>query len=130
MALAAAVSPAQRPGRQHYLRWVTPRTARHLAAAGFASDTYGSGQFVDFPATKASGVEPPQMLWEATFGRSIMSGLQKGGILDDLLDKCITPEQLTKAREIVAAKAADVPRIIIAMSPNAMMMRAFRRGPR
>jgi peptidoglycan/xylan/chitin deacetylase (PgdA/CDA1 family) len=27
------------PARQHYLRWVTPRTARHLAAAGFASDS-------------------------------------------------------------------------------------------
>src|ERR1039457_2224628 len=91
-------------------------TARQ--AAGFASSTYGSGQFVDFPATTASGVEPPQMLWEATFGRSIMSGLQKGGILDDLLDKCINPEQLSKAREIVAANADDVPRIIVAMSNN------------
>ena len=100
-------------------------TARR--AAGFASDTYGSGQFVDFPATTASGVEPPQMLWEATFGRSIMSGLQKGGILDDLLDKCITPEQLTKAREIVAAKAADVPRIIIAMSNNSTSHTNYRK---
>src|SRR6185369_3070450 len=53
-------------------------------AAGFASSSYGSGQFVDFPATTASGVEPPQMLWEATFGRTIMSGLQRNGILDDL----------------------------------------------
>lgn len=100
-------------------------TARQ--AAGFASSTYGSGQFVDFPATTASGVEPPQMLWEATFGRSIMSGLQKSGILDDLFDKCVTPEQLTGAREIVAAHAADVPRIIIAMSNNSSSHTNYRK---
>src|SRR5512133_266115 len=100
-------------------------TARQ--AAGFASANYGSGQFVDFPATSASGVEPPQVLWEATFGRTIMSGLQKGGILDDLLDKCVTPEQLERAREIVAAGAADVPRIIIAMSNNSTSHTNYRK---
>jgi leucyl aminopeptidase (aminopeptidase T) len=100
-------------------------TARQ--AADFAGSTYGSGQFVDFPATTASGVEPPQMLWEATFGRSIMSGLQKSGILDDLLDKCITPDQLIKAREIVAAHTADVPRIIIAMSNNSSSHTNYRK---
>jgi leucyl aminopeptidase (aminopeptidase T) len=100
-------------------------TARQ--AAGFASDSYGSGQFVDFPATTASGVEPPQMLWEATFGRVIMSGLQKSGILNDLFDKCVTPVQLTKAREIVAAHAADVPRVIIAMSNNSSSHTNYRK---
>ena len=100
-------------------------TARQ--AAGFASASYGSGQFVDFPATSASGVEPPQVLWEATFGRTIMSGLQKCGILDDLLDKCVTPEQLDRAREIVAAGAADVPRIIIAMSNNSTSHTNYRK---
>lgn len=100
-------------------------TARQ--AAGFASSTYGSGQFADFPATTASGVEPPQMLWEATFGRTIMSGLQKSGILDDLFDKCVTPEQLTKAHEIVAANADDVPRIIVAMSNNSTSHTNYRK---
>jgi len=96
-------------------------------AAGFASASYGSGQFVDFPATSASGVEPPQTLWEATFGRGIMSGLQKSGILDDLFDKCVTHEQLAKAREIVAAAAADVPRVIIAMSNNSTSHTNYRK---
>lgn len=100
-------------------------TARQVA--GFASSTYGSGQFVDFPATTASGAEPPQMLWEATFGRGIMSGLQKIGILDDLFDKCVTPEQLIKAREIVASHAGDVPRVIIAMSNNSSSHTNYRK---
>jgi leucyl aminopeptidase (aminopeptidase T) len=96
-------------------------------AAGFANSSYGSGQFVDFPATTASGVEPPQMLWEATFGRSIMSALQRGGILDDLLDKCITPSQLDQAHQIVADGAADVPRIIICMSNNSTSHTNYRK---
>jgi leucyl aminopeptidase (aminopeptidase T) len=100
-------------------------TARETA--GFASSCYGSGQFIDFPSTLASGIEPPQMLWEATFGRTIMSGLQKGGILDDLLDKCITSDQLVKAREIVAANSSDVPRIIIAMSNNSTSHTNYRK---
>jgi aminopeptidase len=100
-------------------------TARQ--AASFAGSTYGSGQFVDFPATTASGVEPPQMLWEVTFGRGVMSGLQKGGILDDLFDKSVTSEQLARAREIVAAGAEDVPRIIIAMSNNSSSHTNYRK---
>jgi leucyl aminopeptidase (aminopeptidase T) len=100
-------------------------TARQ--AAEFAGNSYGSGQFLDFPATLASGVEPPQVLWEATFGRTIMSGLQKGGILDDLLDKVITPGQLERAREIVATHSADVPRIIIAMSNNSTSHTNYRK---
>jgi len=100
-------------------------TARQ--AAGFASSSYGSGQFADFPATTAPGVEPPQMPWEATFGRPVLPGLQKNGILDDLFDKCVTPAQLDKAREIVAAAAADVPRIIIAMSNNSSSHTNYRK---
>jgi leucyl aminopeptidase (aminopeptidase T) len=96
-------------------------------AADFASNVYGSGLFADFPATTASGVEPPQMLWEITFGRTIMSALQRGGILDDLLDKCVTPEQLVTAREIVTANAPDVPRVIVAMSNNSTSHTNYRK---
>lgn len=96
-------------------------------AAGFAGRNYGSGQFLDFPATAASGVEPPQMLWEATFGRSIMAALQRQGLLDDIFDKQATSAQLAAAREIVLANAADVPRIIVAMSNNSTSHTNYRR---
>ena len=67
------------------------------------------------------------MLWEATFGRTAMGTLQREGILDDLLDKCASPEQLARAREIIAANAADVPRIIIAMSNNSTSHTNYRK---
>jgi leucyl aminopeptidase (aminopeptidase T) len=47
--------------------------------------------------------------------------------LDDLFDKCVTPEQLIRAREIVAAGAADVPRVIIAMSNNSSSHTNYRK---
>ncbi len=100
-------------------------TARQVA--GFANDTYNNGQFVDFPATAASGVEPPQVLWEATFGRAIMGQLQRAGLLDDILDKQASAEQLAEARRIVLGHAADVPRIIIAMSNNSTSHTSYRR---
>jgi aminopeptidase len=120
------IRPDEAPSEaDRYRRGRLNETARQ--AAGFASGTYGSGQFVDFPATTASGVEPPQMLWEATFGRGIMSALQQSGILDDLFDKCATPEQLATAREIIAAAAGDVPRVIIAMSNNSTSHTNYRK---
>ncbi len=96
-------------------------------AADFAARKYGSGEFVEFYATAASGVEPPQMLWEATFGRTIMSCLQREGILDDLLDKTVTPEQLLAARRIVADHADQVSRVIIAMSNNSTSHTNYRK---
>jgi leucyl aminopeptidase (aminopeptidase T) len=96
-------------------------------AANFAGRTYGNGQFIDFPATSASGIEPPQMLWEATFGRTIMAALQRQGLLDDIFDKQANAEQHAAAREIVASHAADVPRIIIAMSNNSTSHTSYRK---
>lgn len=100
-------------------------TARGVAE--FARQSYGSGEFIDFGATAASGVEPPQILWEATFGRAVMSPLQREGILDVLLDKCASAAQLARAREIVAAGAAGVPRVIIAMSNNSTSHTNYRK---
>ena len=99
--------------------------ARHLAE--FSDGAYGSGQFIDFPATLASGVEPPQILWEITFGRAIMSNLQREGLLDPLYDKCATPEQQERARQIIADGRDAVPAIIIAMSNNSTSHTSYRR---
>lgn len=96
-------------------------------AAQFASKNYGNCDFIDFFATHASGVEPPHILWEATFGREIMSSLQKEGIIDNLLDKCLTSEQLVRAKEIVALNADNVPRVIIAMSNNSTSHTNYRK---
>jgi len=96
-------------------------------AAEFARKAYGQGEFIDFPATAASGVEPPQMLWELTFGRDAMATLQREGILDDLLDKCADSGQVERAREIVISHATALPAIIVALANNSASHTNYRK---
>lgn len=100
-------------------------TARDLA--GFAEAAYGSGEFTDFPATIASGVEPPQTLWEITFGRDIMSNMQQKGLLDDILNKSATATQLEQAKNIITGFSSQLPQIIVAMSNNSTSHTNYRK---
>lgn len=106
------------------------RTRLHATAlelAAFAEASFGSGIFVDFPATAASGVEPPLSLWQAVFGDAIIGQLASVGLLDALLAKSITPEGLEAARQIVAAGRTGVVEIIIALSNNSTSHTNFRK---
>lgn len=100
-------------------------TARELA--GFAGDTYSNATFVDFPATPASGAEPPLALWQAVFGETIIEQLETTGLMEALLDKTIGPVGLERARGIVAAGKAVVANIIIALSNNSTSHTNFRK---
>jgi leucyl aminopeptidase (aminopeptidase T) len=99
-------------------------TAR--SAAGFAAQTYGSGAFVEFPSTPASGTEPPLEVWQATFGDAITTALQTDGLLAKLLAKGATPEEVSRAGEIVLAHREDVVEIVIALSNNSTSHTRYR----
>jgi len=99
-------------------------TAR--AAAGFAAREYDSGDFVEFPATPASGAEPPYELWLATFGGSIIAALESEGLLVKLLAKAASPDEITRAREIVLAQSGDVARVIVALANNSTSHTRYR----
>jgi leucyl aminopeptidase (aminopeptidase T) len=99
-------------------------TAR--AAAAYAAATYGSGVFIDFPATPASGAEPPLELWLATFGDAILAKLKAEGLLAKLLAKAATPEEIAAAKEIVLAERQDVANIIIALANNSTSHTRYR----
>ncbi len=99
-------------------------TAR--AAADFAERTYGCGIFVEFPATPASGAEPPVELWNATFGKTIMAALKSDGLLVKLLAKEASPEEIGWARDIVLKQREDVAGIIIALSNNSTSHTRYR----
>lgn len=104
----------------------TRLNATAQAVAAFATKVYGSGDFVEFPATAASGVEPPRELWLATFGDSIMAALKSGGVLAKLLAKSASPDEIAEAREIVLAHRKDVAGIIIALANNSTSHTRYR----
>ena len=99
-------------------------TAR--ATAEFAAAEYGCGAFVEFPATPASGAEPPVDLWLATFGNTIITALKTEGLLAKLLAKGASSDEINRAREIVLAQKEDVARIIIALSNNSTSHTRYR----
>ncbi|MDD2541224.1 MAG: aminopeptidase [Desulfuromonadaceae bacterium] len=99
-------------------------TARE--AAEFAAKEYGSGTFVEFPATPASGAEPPYELWLATFGVTAIAALTSTGLLTKLLAKAASTDEIARAREIVLAHSEDVAEIIIALANNSTSHTRYR----
>lgn len=95
-------------------------------AADFAARTYGNGIFAEFPATPASGAEPPLELWLSTFGDRTIAQLGQVGLLAKLLDKSASSDQISRAREIVLASKGQVADIIIAMSNNSTSHTRYR----
>ena len=83
-------------------------TAR--AAAEFGAMTYGNTTFVDFPATVASGAEPPEILWQEVFGAALVEELKRGGLLERLLTKEATPADLELLRRRAAALVSHLSR--------------------
>jgi leucyl aminopeptidase (aminopeptidase T) len=105
------------------------RQALHASARGladFAAENFGNVSFVDFPATAASGVEPPESLWKTVFGDQIVASLAAGGILGRILEKKAADSDLETAKGIVAARAGEVARVVIAMANNSTSHTRFR----
>lgn len=95
-------------------------------ASDFAARQYGSGLFVDFPATPASGAEPPRELWFATFGAATIGALEGAGLLEKLLAKAATPEEFARAKEIILKDKEAAVQVIIAMSNNSTSHTRYR----
>lgn len=108
----------------------TDRRTRLLAvarqAAEYGARTFGSCRFVSFPATAASGAEPPVELWRATFGDTIVDALAAEGLLQALLAKTATDREKARAEEIVTAHGRDVVDVVVAMANNSTSHTRFR----
>jgi leucyl aminopeptidase (aminopeptidase T) len=99
-------------------------TARQAAA--FAAKTYGSGVFVEFAATPASGAEPPRELWLATFGEETIAELEQSGLLAKLLAKQASPDEIAAGREIILSRKEATADIIIALSNKSTSHTRYR----
>lgn len=95
--------------------------------AEFARREYGACLFLSYPATAASGAEPPEELWRAALGDAAVDRLHEGGILARLLAKSATDDDLAAARAVAVASAgAGAVRVIVALANNSTSHTRFR----
>ena len=99
-------------------------TARE--AAEFAEHAWGNSSFLEFPATPASGAEPPPELWLTTFGNPAVNALEAAGLFSKLLTKTASAEEITLAENIILNHKASVVNIVIAMSNNSTSHTRYR----
>lgn len=111
--------PAERDRRERLL---------HVAkdAALFAESTYGNSKFVEFPATAASGAEPPVTLWRAALGNIIVDSLAAEGLLPRLLAKEATDDDVERSKQIILARKTDVAAVVVALANNSTSHTKFR----
>ncbi len=95
-------------------------------AARFAGETYGNTRFVSFPATAASGAEPPEELWRAVLGDGIVGRLAAEGLLSRLLAKQASPRELEQARQVVLSRKEEVADVVVALANNSTSHTRFR----
>lgn len=95
-------------------------------AAAYAQKVFGNAAFVSFPATTASGVEPPEGLWRSAFGDKVVDSLRTAGIFEPLVVKRADEGQLARAREIVLDGRDAAADVVIAMSNNSTSHTRFR----
>ena len=95
-------------------------------ASAYADAAFGRASFIDFPATPASGAEPPEALWIQVFGNSAVQLLKSGGLLEKLLLKEASAQELEEAKRIIITQRADSADVIIAMSNNSTSHTRFR----
>lgn len=94
--------------------------------AGYTRQQFDFTSFVSFPATLASGVEPPVELWRSVFGDSVVDGLAENGCFERLLQKSADSTDLEAAKKTVLEHSADVARVVIAMANNSTSHTRFR----
>ncbi|MBI1911771.1 MAG: aminopeptidase [Deltaproteobacteria bacterium] len=96
--------------------------AKDLAEIG---EEFCSTEYLEFPSVMGHGKEPPQMVWEACFGKKVTDELTKKGVLKKIMDKAASPEDLKTAEDIIV-KGAKSPDAIIALSNFSTSHTRFR----
>ena len=92
----------------------------------FARTTYGNADFISFPATPASGAEPPEILWRAVFGDGIVDRLVAAGIFRRLLAKTADKDDVQTATNLVLSARVDIADVVVALSNNSTSHTRFR----
>ncbi|MDA8387547.1 MAG: hypothetical protein M0Z58_02645 [Nitrospiraceae bacterium] len=102
-----------------------PGIARAAAAAGrgLAKEVI----YKEYAAAGGPAIEPPKALWAAAFGRKCTAALLSAGLLDRILKKKISEDDIGRAGQIVKKHAKDAVDAVIALSNYSTTHTIFRK---
>lgn len=97
--------------------------AKTIADAGMGiCDT----AYLEYPSLKEHGQEPPLRLWEAVFGPQAINGLKRAGLMERLLSKTASADDLKKAEAGLLKDGIKTFDAIIALSNFSTSHTRFR----
>lgn len=82
-------------------------------------------EYIEFPSVVGHGKEPPAEVWEAAFGPKAVAELVEKDIMDKMLLKEASPEELAEAEEVIKALGRS-PEAIVALSNYSTSHTRFR----
>ncbi len=82
--------------------------------------------FIEYPSTMSHAAEPPEELWKVAFGRAAVAELKRKGLLERILAKDITIEEMKKAEAIVSKNKRSAVNAVIALSNYSTSHTRFR----
>ena len=88
--------------------------------------SYSDIVYTEFPSTGSHGTEPPVELWRAAMGDGAVDELEEGGLLERILNKAATPEDVTKAEAIIKAHKTNCVSAVVALSRYSTSHTRFR----
>ncbi len=83
--------------------------------------------YEEFPAVGSHGAEPPRSLWKVAFGQRCMEELEREGLVNGLLDKTISDEELKIAHSIVREYREYAADCVVALSNYSTTHTRFRK---
>lgn len=80
----------------------------------------------EYPATGSHGAEPPEDIWRSAFGQKASGELKRQGLLEKLIKKEITDDEIKKAEAIILKNKRFAVNAVIALSNYSTSHTRFR----
>ncbi len=113
------VEPVERERREGLIKLAK-------AASEAAGETGLNVRYLEYPALESHGTEPGPELWRLAFGEEAVRRLEKGGLLDAIINKSAAAGQLDEAGRIVRANKDAAVDAVVALSNNSTSHTRFR----
>ena len=96
-----------------YQRSENTEDAKLIAKIGTA---FSEIIYFKYSSTGQHGIEPPKSLWEKAFGKNIITQIEEKKLMNKILEKTITEDELQIVREIVKTNKQDTVNVVIGLA--------------